>query len=409
MLTRTPIKILYVHHRPELGGAPMSLLNLIKELDRNRFYPIVLCPGNPVAELVRRAGIEVHIAPVSGFVHVTAAFYHGWRWLMLGRELYRLPRHLAAVNKLIRNNHISIVHLNDSMLIPAAMLAHKIGIKVVWHVRSPLAEGRSGFIKKMILKCLETYADAVVVIDEDTMSGLNDLTNAIIIHNSIDTEQFTASTIGGSKFRAEQNIDSETFCVGVVGRISQAEGSFDFIRAAKLVKSHFPTAKFLMIGGGAHSQDFFRTLKGQLIRKLNIVDNYEKITQTLVQQLGMEKDFIFIGYRNDIVNVYSALDMVVIPSDMGAIGRQGFEAAACGKPVIATTVTWNSDVVVDGVTGILVPPREPDNLAAAIIRLLEDEDLRKRMGEAGRCHAEKNFDSKENTQKVMALYEQLLE
>src|SRR5262249_49690652 len=86
-----PTPILFVHHRSELGGAPASLSYLIRELDRDRFEPHVYCPPGPAAELFREAGAVVHTGEVAAFTHIWASTYSGRRWLLLARELARLP------------------------------------------------------------------------------------------------------------------------------------------------------------------------------------------------------------------------------------------------------------------------------------------------------------------------------
>ena len=87
-----PTPILFVHHRSELGGAPASLSYLIRELDRSRYEPHVYCPSGPAADLFREAGAVVHEGEVSAFTHIWASTYSGRRWLLLARELLRLPQ-----------------------------------------------------------------------------------------------------------------------------------------------------------------------------------------------------------------------------------------------------------------------------------------------------------------------------
>src|SRR5438876_7942364 len=89
--SRRPIPILFVHHRSELGGAPASLSYLIRELDRERFEPHVYCPPGPAADLFREAGATVHTGEVAAFTHIWASTYSGRRWLLLAREIARLP------------------------------------------------------------------------------------------------------------------------------------------------------------------------------------------------------------------------------------------------------------------------------------------------------------------------------
>src|ERR1051326_6542497 len=133
---KVPAAILFVHHRAELGGAPESLANLIRELDRDRFDPYVYCPPGPAASLFAGAGATVHTGPVAGFTHIWASTYRGRRWLLLGRELARLPVHAFELKRVLRTHRFDLVHLHDSPMIPAAWLARRMRIPVVWHLRA---------------------------------------------------------------------------------------------------------------------------------------------------------------------------------------------------------------------------------------------------------------------------------
>ena len=144
------IRILYVHHRGELGGAPESLAQLIRALDRDRFEPHVYCPPGAAARLFAEAGATVHTGPVAAFTHVWASTYHGLRWLLLLRELARLPGHVAALDRLLGTG-FDVVHLNDSPLVPAAYVARRRGVPIIWHLRSAPGGGiRAGLVRKAI-------------------------------------------------------------------------------------------------------------------------------------------------------------------------------------------------------------------------------------------------------------------
>src|SRR5438876_11671236 len=136
MGSRPRTKVLYVHHRSELGGAPTSLSYLVRELDRDRFEPHIYCPGGPAAELFRESGAIVHTGPVAGFTHIWASTYRGRRWLLFLRELAQLPSHVLRFKRTLREHRYELVHLNDSPLMPAARLAKRAGLPVVWHLRS---------------------------------------------------------------------------------------------------------------------------------------------------------------------------------------------------------------------------------------------------------------------------------
>src|SRR5581483_7493114 len=155
---RERIPILYVHHPPQLGGAPSSLAQLIRNLDA-RFEPHVFCPEGPAADLFAEAGATVHTGDVSIFAHAWDSPYEGLRWLVLGREVAALPAHLRQLDALMRRHRFPLVHLNDSPLLGAAWVARRHGAKIVWHLRSALAgEGRDRR-SRAIARFIDHYGD----------------------------------------------------------------------------------------------------------------------------------------------------------------------------------------------------------------------------------------------------------
>src|SRR4051795_11662977 len=134
MPEQQPTRVLFVHHRPELGGAPESLSYLIRPPARGPLEPHVYCPPGPAAAVFRRAGAVVHTGTVAGFTHIWASTYRGRRWLLFARELARLPVHIVELRRVLREHRFDVVHLNDSPMIPAAWLAHRARIPVVWHL-----------------------------------------------------------------------------------------------------------------------------------------------------------------------------------------------------------------------------------------------------------------------------------
>src|SRR2546423_3868844 len=183
---RTPV--LFVHHRSELGGAPASLSYLIRELDHDQFEAHIYCPPGPAAELFRQAGAKGHTGPVAGFTHIWASTYRGRRWLLFLRELGLLPRHLAQFRKTLREERFDVVHFNDSPLIPAAWLARREGLPVVWHLRSALPDGghdrRSAFVRAAIRRLATTS----IAINHDVGDVFG--VGSAVVPNSVDLERF---------------------------------------------------------------------------------------------------------------------------------------------------------------------------------------------------------------------------
>lgn len=132
--------------------------------------------------------------------------------------------------------------------------------------------------------------------------------------------------------------------------------------------------------------------------------------EKLVNDMGLSKNVIFLSKASydDLPYYYSACDVFVIPSIMEAFGLVTVEAMACGKPVIGTSVGGIPDTIEDGKNGFLVPPRDPQSLAEKIILLLENQDLSKEMGVAGREMAEKKFDINKRISRIMEIYSELV-
>src|SRR5256714_10562330 len=179
---RTPV--LFVHHRSELGGAPASLSYVIRELDRGQFEPHIYCPPGPAAELFRQSGATVHTGPVAGFTHIWASTYRGRRWLLFIRELGLLPQHVLRFRRTLREHRFELVHLNDSPLIPAAWLARRSGVPVVWHLRSSLAGTADDLRSRLIRRTIDRVAAASIAINDD-VAGVFDI-GSTVLPNAVD-------------------------------------------------------------------------------------------------------------------------------------------------------------------------------------------------------------------------------
>jgi glycosyltransferase involved in cell wall biosynthesis len=109
---------------------------------------------------------------------------------------------------------------------------------------------------------------------------------------------------------------------------------------------------------------------------------------------------VWAGHRNDIAALLSAVDVVACPSHREPFSLVALEALAAGRPVVGTTVGGLPEVIVDGVTGLLVPPRDPKRLAAALVALLADPDRRRRLGQAAAAHAQEHFSAAQQVPRI---------
>jgi glycosyltransferase involved in cell wall biosynthesis len=400
----SPATVLYVHHRPELGGAPTSLFHLLQALDRRRFRPVVLCPGGDAAALFREADVPVHRGPICAFTHVITCTYSGLRWAMLARELSRALPHARFIARRVREERAAVVHLNEGNLLIAALVGRASGARVVCHFRGMLADGHFGLRRRFIRHWLGHWADAVIAIDCGVAGPLQGLPCLKVIHNSVDLGRFAGAD--GRAFRQELGIPLDAPTAGMIGRVRADEGSLDFIHAAARLQASVPNAHFLLVGGGTRPPDFFRTPKGRLLLAGRVIRDELSDAQALAKRLGLSR-VRFVPFRRDVPSAYAALDVVVTGGEAG-VGRQALEAAAAGRPIIAASRRPVPDLLAEGETGYLIPPGSIDPLCDRLHSLLTQPGRRGAMGAAARRWAEEQFDPTANAARIMDLYDQLL-
>jgi glycosyltransferase involved in cell wall biosynthesis len=175
----------------------------------------------------------------------------------------------------------------------------------------------------------------------------------------------------------------------IVGHLHAVKGYPTFLEAAQRVAAIVPECAFVSLGEEMSGTGYRATLERR------------------AQELGLNDRMYFLGWRDDIRHILSAADVVALPSLAEGLPMAILEAMACARPVVATPVGGNSEAVLDGVTGLLVPVNDADALASALIRLLRDPQLARSMGEAGRRRVEDHFSVERFVRAVEGLYDDL--
>ena len=257
---RSPI--LYVHHRQEAGGAPQSLVHILTELDRERFEPYVYCPPGTAAELFSKAGAEIITGPVACFTHIWASTYSGARWALLGRELARLWPHFKHFNDTLSRYRFSLVHLNDAPLVPAAAIARRAGLPVVWHLRSALPDRGLDSRSQLMRLAIHRLADVTVAINQNVSDSY--AVGSVVIPNAVDLHRFAPGS--PTEARARLGLPAERPVIGFFGFVYPLKGYLEFIHAARLLKSRSINVTCLLVGGPVRGTQFFSTLSGRTLR-----------------------------------------------------------------------------------------------------------------------------------------------
>ena len=206
---------------------------------------------------------------------------------------------------------------------------------------------------------------------------------AVTVHEGIDLAHVAAAP--PVNLHEELWLPHGSPIVGNIAALVPHKGQKHLVEAAALVVRRVPDARFVIAGEGALRE----SLEHQ------------------IRHLGLDKHVILTGFRPDILSVLKAFDVFVMSSVTEGLGTSLLDAMACGKPIVATTAGGMPEVVQDGRTGILVPPRDHEAMAEAIVRLLEDATRRDRMGDAGLSLVSAKFSAERMVLDTIRAYEQL--
>jgi len=349
------LRVLYVDHVSEIGGAQRSLLEMLAAMDRSLVHPTVVCrgPGRFSSELAA-LGVEV---------------------LFYGTELVGKVAAYAP----------HLIHSNAFRAIPLSLnLARMRNTVCIGHCRDmvPLWERQA-----LQSSAAADYLIAVSSAVKRRLATVIPYQKIVVIYNGVDTGKF-APTVKGAHLRQAWNVRGSEVLFGVVGQVIRWKGHLEFLYAAKMVADDGLPCKFVIVGDSLfNSGEFKEELK------------------TLVSTLGLSDRVVFTGFRDDMPAVMAALDVLVLPSWEEPFGRVVVEAMSSGRAVIATNAGGVPEVVIKNVTGLLVPPRDPWALYQAMATLARSEGLRRRFGALGRKRAVERFSIREHVAKMLYLYE----
>jgi len=396
--------VIFVHHGMGLGGAPISLSNIITTLDRTCYEPTVLLQPSAAADLMQKAGSQVQFVQHFPIVrHTTAGGY----WAVDPRTAFQWFNCVSPQSvwrRRFSDLKADIVHLNSVTLLPLCRPAREAGARVVVSVRETVLNGTWGIRRQWMADYLTRYCDAVIHISDYDRRLLN--TGAPIVEvvpNWVDMNRFDRS-LSGAEVRAELGMADDQKLVVTFGGATPIKGTLDFVHAASLLQSR-TDCLFGIVGmppPGAST-----SLPKRLVKAALGVDMREQI-YSFVQKKGLTQRVRFLGLRQDIPTILAASELLVFPARRPHQARPVFEAGAMTKPVIATNFDCIYEDVEDGKNGLLVPPQNAVAMAGAIAEMLDNPARTRSMGEENyertlRCHNQ-TF----NAPLVEAIYERLV-
>ena len=378
-------RVLHVHNSADIYGASRSLIRLLKAIDRSRFTALVVLPENgPLKELLEQQGTEVLLHP--GLSVITRPVFRSWRIVPF---LLKFPLSVLFLRRLIRRREIDLVHTNTGVMLSPALAAWLAGVPHVWHIRDWFQEFR-GFWPAYAWY-IRTFSRKVVAVSNAISGQFAECSKVVVIHNGFALEEFQlpGETLR-AEFRARYKLD-DAFVVGCVGRIKLVrKGQEVLVQATGLLKQRGAKVKALIVGVPFPGNE----------------DHLAQI-QKMALDLGVENDVVFTGELDDPRPAYAAMDALAMTSvQPEPFGGVVMEAMCMGRPVIATNIGGSLDQVVDGVTGLFVPPGDAAALADAIEKLIKNPDLTRQMGTSAVTRIREHFSLKDAVDKMQHLFEE---
>jgi glycosyltransferase involved in cell wall biosynthesis len=382
------IKILRIIARLNVGGAAIHVVNLTAGLDPARFEQLLIVgtesPGEgSMLDYAFSRGVKPVVIP-----EIFNAFSLS----------YRDAKALTSLYLLIRRHRPHIVDTHTARAGFLGRLAARLaGVPVIVHTyHGHVLHGYYGRAKSWLLRGMEQslahITDRIITVsdrvkDELVAYGVANAEQISVIPLGFDLESFLNAHAHRGTFRRELALDDNIKLVGIVGRIFPIKNHRLFLTAAARIAASEPAVRFVIVGDGV-----LRPALEQQARELGIADRV-----------------IFTGWRRDLPRIYSDLDVLVVSSDNEGTPVSAIEAMASNCPVVATCVGGLPDLIANGETGLLVPPRNAEELSSAVLRLLHNPETARNMSRKALAMARERFSVRRLITDMDRLYTQLLD
>jgi len=355
------IDLLYLTTDSKIGGAENIILALIKGLNRNKYSVglLILSGTGPLIGEAKKLGIEVTALRMKSKFDIIS---------------------LLKIFPYLRKKKIDILHthLYHSNIIGALVKKWK-RIPIFLYTSHGLPIEKNSPLSLCNNLIMRKANHKIIAVSSDVKRKLINYGKVkpekiILIHNGIDVSKFFSSEKG------------KDILIGTIANLRLVKGHQYLLKAIPTVLEGIPSTKFLIVGQGPLRKDL----------------------EQLAKRLKITKNVIFTGYQKNIAEILAKLTLFVLPSIREPLGICLLEAMATGLPVVATNIGGIPEVVKDRETGLLVPPKNPEILAHAILTLLQNREKAKNMAIAGRRRVEEKFNLKIMVRKTEEVYQNLI-
>jgi len=350
---------------PELnvGGVETGTVDFSKYLVKNKHKSIVVSAGGElVGDLEKTGGIHYQL-PVNK------------------KSLFTITKMIRELINIIKKEDIDIVHARSRVPAWIAFFACR-------ETNAKFITTCHGYYSTHFFSRVMGWPKFIVIPSQVIGRHMIDdfgvpLERMRLIHRSVDLDRF--------QLRGIEDKSKTKFTIGIIGRLTPLKGHIYFLRAMSKVVRTFPFIKILIVGEAPKNKE-----------------SYKEEIRTLVRRLGLSHYVQFMGRQKDIPGILQKLDLLVLSTvTEEAFGRVIIEAQAVGVPVVATKVGGVIDIIDDDINGILVPPKDTEAMAVAVVRVLKDNNLTKALCRNARKKVEKEFSLELMSKKTIEVYKEL--
>jgi len=407
-------KVLYIHPISGTGGALIALLRILDELDMTRFCYKVVCPNEGASyDLLTDRGFNATIdRRIKSFSHHVCGWYSIKHIHRMVVNLAYIPISAFFTYRIVRREKPNLVHLGSGALLGPALGAKIARVPIVWHIREHLADGYLGIGKRIIAHYIDWLSDRIIAIRQSEAKRLKRSKNLIVIYDCVDFKEFDRE-IRGDTFRREFKLTSNNKCVAMFGAVTPYKGTLQFVEAAIKILEEHKDMRFFVFGPIHYHKPPRGTFEARVKLMVSSAFNkkayeYYNNIKKLIPEDKQDKITIF-GNRRDVAQIVAGVDLVVSPYILPHSSLPIMEAGAMAKPVVASNWGEPDELVLNGITGILVPPGDSAALARAIVEILSCPERARKMGEEGYKRAKELFNANKNMAKLARVYDEILE
>lgn len=371
-MTTAKKKILHAIRQGQVGGGETHVLDLVNNLDKAKYESVILSfTEGPMVEKLKQDGFKTYVVSTEKPFNVSV-----WK----------------EVRKIISTEKIDLIHAHGTRANSNTFYSAKsLKIPLVYTVHGwsfhPDQSKVVKFIRSISERFLVTAANKTICVSKSNLiEGKNKfpMSNATVIANGINRFKFNPDK-EFKNIRSEFGIDERSILVGYIARITNQKSPLKFLEAIAALPEK-ENVHFLIVGDG--------DLKIQML--------------ALSKDLDLDKYITFVDFRNDIPDILNAIDIFCLPSLWEGLPIALLEAMSMRKAILASKIDGITDLIEDGVNGLLVPPADVESLSNALQSLTRDKQLIQNLGFEAEKTVKEKFNISTMTKSIEAVYQEFI-